>query len=223
MSCFEYQQRLQRRLDGAPDPETAVSARHLAECAECRALEAAVGRLEEGLRLRPPAPPAGLVERIVERILTDRRDRTRLRWRPYAAAAFAASLLLATFFGYTWWAANGTRTTPVVRNHDDPPREPPRAGPTVDESVEELRSALAGVWNVTTDQALGPARVLRSATVSVPAFPEAGTWPAEAPVGPLQEVQEGVPDLGLVASLGRFVNYFMQELPETKSSPNRGL
>src|SRR5579885_803257 len=99
VNCDDCQTRLQARLDGEAVPADDLAA-HLAACPECRGLAAAARRLQAGLRLlTPPAPPAGLAERLAAGVLADRRRRVRRRRLAFAGAvtAVAASLLLALF------------------------------------------------------------------------------------------------------------------------------
>jgi hypothetical protein len=95
MNCSESHNLLQQRLDGAPVPDQVALDRHLAECAECRSLHAAAGRLEEGLSLLPsPAQPDGLNDRIVRALLAERRAARRFRRRVLVATSLAAGLLV---------------------------------------------------------------------------------------------------------------------------------
>jgi hypothetical protein len=223
MNCVDFQSWLQRRLDGGCRDDGIGDEPHLSECPECGTLYKALVRLEEGLRHPRPEPSPNLTDRIVDEVLADWRQQRRLRWRRAVPVAVAASLLLAASLFYLWWPRQQVepKSPPIARQ--EPESKP--AAPSLDENVEELRSALTGVWNVTAEQALASGRVLRPGNVTVPSLPEGATWPSLEPSveTSLQEARQGVPDLGLVAGLGRFVNYFMQELPETAAGRPRGL
>lgn len=109
MTCDESMELLQRRLDGGIPRDRATLDQHLGACPECRALHAALGPLEEGLRqFTAPTPPAHFLDAVVGNVLADRRTRRarRVRW---TAVAVAASLLLV--FGLT--------NTSVLRNARD--------------------------------------------------------------------------------------------------------
>src|SRR6516162_4681281 len=97
MNCLECLDLLQRRLDGDAQAESVDLERHLSECADCRARHGAVPQLAEGLRLlASPLPPAGLSNRIVNRVLAEHRGALSFQRRLIAAAAIAAGLLLAS-------------------------------------------------------------------------------------------------------------------------------
>src|SRR5438445_5116458 len=98
MNCSDAQALLQRQLDGEPVTERAALDVHLAACAGCRELFGLADRLTAGLRQRRlPDPPADLTERIVTRVLRQRRGRRRL----LVGVALAASVLLAVGV-WTW-------------------------------------------------------------------------------------------------------------------------
>jgi len=216
MSCSEFQQRLQQRLDGEPKPEPNPIERHVVQCSACRALEAAADRLEEGLRLlRPPAAPDDLGQRIVAGVLADQRHRLRYR-RLALAGAVAASLLLAVFLGYSW------RPAPPEAMVKDSKRQEPAAVAThdasLDESVHEASTALVSLMNRTADQAVEQGRVLiPPVQVAMPALPPADAWqaPLEQPVASLRTARHGVA-VGLepvTNSAVRAVNLFWREIP----------
>jgi hypothetical protein len=99
MNCPTFENLLQHRLDGLEPAgaEQAEFEQHLRACPSCAALAVAARRMTDGLRLlTPPAPPAGLSDRLVAAALADRRRR---RLRRAAAlvlvAAAAAGVLLA--------------------------------------------------------------------------------------------------------------------------------
>jgi hypothetical protein len=222
MKCSDYHHQWQERLDeGAPSARPG-SDEHLAECAECRSLQAAAGRLEEGLRLlRPPLPPLGLAARTTATVLAERRGRLRRRWY---GCAVAASVMLVAWAAYRGLGPFGPvpPETPVVRQ--EPPPNPPLALPSLNENVEEVSSALVGILNQTADKALEPGRVLLPGRVSVPVLSGSAWHPAlEAPAPFFEDARQSVAHFGPVASLGRFVNYFTQEIPTPESPPKQGL
>ncbi len=218
MNCADFHDLLQQRLDGAPGPEPAGLDRHLAECAECRAWQAAARRLEEGLRrLTPPAPPAGLADRMVAGVLANRRARLRIRQRVFTAAALAAAVLLAVTFGPRW------RTQPVTETpsgpaiaHVQPPAPAPAPAP-LDGRVEDAGSALVAFMGQTVDEAMVHGRGLLPSRL--PATPLPASDLLEQPLGPpvrsLRAAGESV-SAGLepvTTSARRAFDLFLQELP----------
>src|SRR5688572_4492540 len=95
MNCIDYQDWLQQRLDGAGVVEDTELLQHLAECADCRDTHAAAQRLMDGLHSLPwPAPSADLTQRVVSRVMIDKRRRQVQR-----VLAIAAVLMLAVLGG----------------------------------------------------------------------------------------------------------------------------
>ena len=97
MNCDDCRQRLQACLDGEPPGGDGVEV-HVAACPACRALDAAARRRGSVLAAPALTPPAGFAERIVARVLADRRRRQRCRRRLVLGGiglAAAASLLVA--------------------------------------------------------------------------------------------------------------------------------
>src|SRR5258707_810066 len=95
MNCHEFQDGLQADLDGEAGPSSAAMADHLATCATCQRLHTASQALRRGLCLFAlPSAPAGLLDRVVAEVRTDRRQRQRQRFRLAGALALAASVLV---------------------------------------------------------------------------------------------------------------------------------
>ena len=74
MTCSLYQDLLQQRLDGVGPEASDDVRRHLAECPECRALDAAAGRLREGLRLLQESQHNRLLEKWLIEGLTKKEE-----------------------------------------------------------------------------------------------------------------------------------------------------
>jgi anti-sigma factor RsiW len=192
MNCHDCRQQLQARLDGEAVPADEIAA-HLAACAECRALEAAAGRLQAALRLLPaPAPPAGLVPRIVSEISEDWRRRRRRR-SAFAAAgmALAASLLLIASVAHL--KKPGPQQQAWVDPH--PPIKPqgqPRPAASLNDNMAEATSAVASLARRTADETVSNGQILVPA-VSLPMTePEVLGPPLEPPAQSLREAGHGV-------------------------------
>ena len=218
MNCHAYQSLLQQRLDGTP-VESPEALQHVRTCADCRALEAATRRLEDGLRrLASPLPPPDLARRIADRVLSDRRRiQRRARRRLAATLALAACLLVALALRLDWRTARDVRDTDrsevkVTKALPEPPKRP--AAPTLRESVAEAGGAVASLTNQTADEAVASTRWLVP-RVPTPQLPEVKLSSIEPPTAPLREAGEGV-SAGLepvTNSARRAVDLFLRELP----------
>jgi hypothetical protein len=107
-----------------------------------------------------------------------------------------------------------------------PERPPEPALPVeVEQQVAEAGSALLGIWNRTADQAMEPGRALLPSKMDVPDLPATGAWsnPLEQPMPSWSRAGQGVSEFEPVVSLGRFVNYFKQELPSLEPKKSQGL
>jgi hypothetical protein len=103
MNCSDFEKALQQRLDGVAEAGRPVLDLHLARCPECRPLDEAAGRLEEGLALMRASaarPPIGMRERIVRRALAEQRARSSRR--RLVGLALAASIGLAIVLSRNW-------------------------------------------------------------------------------------------------------------------------
>jgi anti-sigma factor RsiW len=153
MGCPEVVERIERWLDGeSPPPEESEIAFHLAACASCRQRLRAARLVNEFSRpLFLPAPPGWLSRRVEARLLQQAR---RAMWtrRLVAAAALAASLVLATGI---WFAAFRPRVnTPTAS------REPgrPAAVPSLQRQVEEAGQAFVSLTERAARSTVGESR-----------------------------------------------------------------
>jgi anti-sigma factor RsiW len=222
MNCLDCRGLIQSFLDGELSwPADAELQRHLATCAVCRELHAASGRLADGLRLLiPPAPPAGLADRIVASGLAQYRRARRFR-QGLAAGALAASLLLISFAVYSGLrpVLSADRTAPFAERHR-PNLLPP--APSLQRSVEEAGEAVAVLTRRATDESVGQTRLLLPAVLPEPlmADTELVQKAMEPPAQSLREVRQGVAE-GLepvTTSARRAVSLFLREIPPRGSS-----
>ncbi len=232
MNCVECQELLQQRLDGDPIPDRATLDAHVGGCAECRSWHSAVGRLTEGLRLlTPPVPREGLSDRIVARVLADRRSSVRWRRRLMVATALAASLLLAALAGYFWNRAPDTGPAAVdVVQDDSPSRRQDAASeqsPSLRESVAEASSAVASLTRRKTDETMGQAQLLWPVVAQAPGLeqPPGGASPLDPPAQSLREAGQGV-SAGLepvANSARRALDLLLREIPPVDVENKLGL
>jgi hypothetical protein len=159
MNCRDAYELLQQSLDGTPmeSPEWLA---HLRHCAECRAWASASRRLQDGLRLWAPAlPPSDLAERIVERVLLERRHtRRRLRRRWAVGVGLAAGLVLA-LTGLLHQLTPSVRPTTIANRQQQLPTPTATAkrqqqlqgepAPTLREPAAQLSGAFAALSNET--------------------------------------------------------------------------
>jgi predicted anti-sigma-YlaC factor YlaD len=160
-SCSEFQNGLQRFLDGEAAALGPACDHHRIECASCRSDYLAAVRLARGLRLRArPDSPTGWTDRLVAAVIADvtrpsARGATR---RIVEALLVAACLLLAVAMGLHFARS---RNEPVPA-----PRElvaVPGPGPmTIEKSLADAGSAVASLTRRTADETIEPARKLIS-------------------------------------------------------------
>jgi hypothetical protein len=242
MSCRVCHDLIQRHLDGsAPPPgEQRGSSplswgapdrgdepggspeidRHLHECPRCATLFAAAHRLREGLRLLvPPAPPAGLADRLTARLCAEAGRHRRRRWTAGSLGALAAAAAVLLALGL---ALQGTPREPgaqtlasVATDKGAPDR------PAVRESMAEAGSAVAALTGRTADatlsQTAGLLPPLLEAWAQTPlASPDTvEPPPLEAPARPFREAGAGL-SAGLepvADSARRAVDLFLRDLP----------
>jgi hypothetical protein len=213
MNCQEYQDWMQRRLDGdaSATTETGVE-QHRASCPACAGLDDAAQRLERGLRLlaAPTAPPERLADAIVYQVLSQRRA-ARRRILVYAAA-MAACLLLGFYLG---------KRSPETKAPAPPvPREVAKEEPQrpkLNQKVGEAGTAVASLVSRTADQAMGQGRLLLPETASPMPMPAVDPWAQtiEPPAQSLYDAGQGV-SAGLepvASSAKRAVNMFLRDIP----------
>jgi hypothetical protein len=234
MNCVECQQLLQLHLEGGPISEQAALDAHLATCVECRSWHAAAHLLEQGLSgLAPPAPPAGLADRIVVGVLAERWSALRFRRRVLALAAVAASLLALVLLGRLWQHGGESgpapsdesqlaKETPLAQKHDLD-HSPP--GPSLRKSLAEAREAAAELTLGKTSDTVRPAWSWWSELVQAPASDGKSPKPLDPTAKSLRDAGNGV-SAGLepvTDSARRAFNLFLREIPPMESEEKRGL
>lgn len=146
MKCPEYQELLQRRLDGEPIVYAADVEQHLAECSICSGLEASAQALLDGLQaLAPPQCPPHLAQRITDAVLQDRRQALRRqRLHLVVTGSIAASVVGLAVGGYFLTADRQAGNPPPVAANNLPPTQPPLA-PSV-AGAQQAFAALSKRW-----------------------------------------------------------------------------
>jgi hypothetical protein len=211
MNCAEYQDWVQRRLDGEAGPAETGDG-HRRACPRCAGMDEALTRLERGLRLAPPlTPPDRLAENIVFQVLSEQRAAGRRRILVYAAAV-AACVALGLYLG------SRNTTTPVEA--PEAPKvivevEPEK--PKVNERVGEAGTALASLFTRTADEAVGQGKLLLPSNPMPPMAPDVtGLPPAlEPPAQSLKDAGQTVSS-GLepvTSSARRAVTLFFRDMP----------
>lgn len=211
MKCLDFQNLVQRRLDGDRDVENGAFAKHLVECADCRSWNAAATQLLTALKDMPePNTSPLLARRIVYRVSRERRRY--VSYRRLAVAAVAASLLLAVTVGYRQgWFRGGPSSdgTEIVQL-----KPPPEPASSLRANVEDAVQAITGIVNQTAERTLEPGRVLFPDRTAAAFLTGAAALQAPKTTMPsLLEAGQGVTEFAPVAGFGRFINYFSQDIP----------
>jgi hypothetical protein len=240
MSCHEFENWMQAQLDGvnagtgdgqvrsplpivAEPPELSA---HLADCGPCRELYRAARLMQGGLKAQLPATVSfGLSERIVARVLAERRARRVWRYRLIGAAAVAAAaLLFAPVLGRYFLPpdpvlpGSGEQQT----NTDDPKKkELAQPGPSLNSSVAEAGQAVVELTGRLADETQKQARLLLSAAPRElpPMDPTNGMGEPNASFAPARQSLEnvgrsvGVGVQSVANTTQQAINYFGRELP----------
>ena len=220
MTCLDWQLWLQQRLDGEEPPASTDLEAHLAVCSHCRALSAALGKLEMGLRrLAVPSPAADLSPRIVARILAERRSAQRRR--PVLAFALAAGVVLAILAGSHWLQSPSdfARTVPPPSVTPSPPIA------SLQDHMVEATSAMANLTRRTADETVAQGRLLWP-SVPLPALDQAvRIQPFDPPAQSLREAGQSVSNSlePVTTSAQRAFSLFLRDLPPVAPEGKRQL
>ncbi len=169
MNCSAFQEHVHRFLDGDAVAIPDAFEEHRRVCGECRATYAAAIELARGLRLAPwPAAPAELSDRMVALILQERTHQARHARRTWAAAALAASVLIAAT-AITWLSrgepgASATGGTANAGGYSGKPS----LSLALDGSVADAGSTLTSLVAVTARETVKQGRLLLPDAVPSP-------------------------------------------------------
>jgi hypothetical protein len=213
--CPEFQEALQRFLDGEAGALGPACEDHRAKCASCHDDYLAAVRLARGLQLRgKPDSPTGLTERLVAAVMADAiepsaRGATR---RILEVLAVAACLLLVIALGLRF-APAPNRETP----NPSPIAEVPGTAPmTLQKSFADAGSAVASLTRRTADETIEPARKLLTAAADSPALKADPIPDMMDPANQsLTRIREGAASgfQPVANSARRAVSLFLRDLP----------
>jgi hypothetical protein len=214
MKCLEFQDLLQRRLDGEAVINSPAMRQHLAVCPSCRVLHASGQVLLGKLRTVPaPALAGDFSQRMTVMVLRDRRHRKRLRL--VATAALAASFLMMALAGY-FVSGPG----PVAKVNNEKMRiDHPDQLPHLAQSVNDTRQAFASLSERWAEHVREQTKTFLAAArpVDIPGvdFLQDMAEPLEPAAQSLQQAGQGVAE-GLqpvTTSAGRALAYLLRDLP----------
>jgi len=217
MTCVEFEECIQRMLDGPSSADTAPVAEHIASCPPCSQLYAAARRLQEGLGLQcAPRVPHDFATQTVAAIVAERIQRQRRRW--YATIALAASLLLAVLAGYRWFhdsQPNALPSSPIADSDTVLPKESASTS-SPRERVAGAGEAVASLSRKATEETVEQTRLLWPVATAPISFDGIDLQtPLEPPAQSLREAGQGV-SAGLepvANSARRAMNLFWRDLP----------
>lgn len=159
MNCLEFQELLQRRLDGelivfSPDVE-----QHVSDCSSCGGLQASAQALLDGLQaLTPPQCPANLADRLTELVLQDRRQSLRRqRLHLVVTGSLAASVVGLAVGGYLLSSNRPDGTNPPSAVRPQPGQAP------LAKSAADAQQALTALTRRWVGQAQVQAKVILTA------------------------------------------------------------
>jgi hypothetical protein len=199
-ACRPFTDRLQRALDGEPDPAALEADPHPAACPACRERVAAARLLLSVLAAPAPvAPPAGLADAIVAAVNDDRY--ARIRRRSYAVSVGVVVALAASVMLVAWHvgpSGRPARPEPVpfapdtARGRPEPAPEPREVAPRpvrIGDEFARMGDALRGAPKPIADPAaLAPDVVARLTAALTPPAPDADPFaPARAALGELPD------------------------------------
>jgi hypothetical protein len=217
MTCRQWEQWIDDRLEGQPTPDWE---RHAAQCACCADHLRGADRVLHALQQQAALPvPTGLHARLTAAVAEDQRQLTARAWRGWArpVALLAAALLLAV--GLRLWPRTASETTPLPQ---DPivhqPVEPAPEKVPLRQSVHRAGQAMASLTVRTAGEAVETTSALLP--MNAVEFPEV-QMPPTPPVEPIRSAGQRV-SAGLepvTDSARRAMNLFWRDLPLTRRTP----
>jgi hypothetical protein len=206
MTCQACENLLQLHLDGVASPGDLE--RHLYACPDCAIERLAIERLIQGVpRLRPPAVPADVTERLVSVALAESMVRPEADWRWRVAVAsftLAASVAL-LLVAWAVWPTQSPHVQPQVA------AEQPAS---LRDSMAEAQSAVVALTSRTANETVETTSQLLP-LVAPGDLEAAMAGPIDPAMEPLREATSGVgAAVAPVAdSARRAVGLFFRDLP----------
>lgn len=218
MTCTEYQEWLQNRLDG-DNGENADALCHIQECTACRLVAAATARVflnrpNPGWEITEPL----LTERIVKAIAVDRVFRQRRRRLVYAAVSLAASVLIGISFYSVYFAKNsdGMQSGPSNNSVQKGPDQLANSELSPREHMAEAGAVVASLSTRATEETLKQTRLLLPvATAPLPFDSLTVKTGLEPPTDSIRQAGKGLSEgiKPVTDSARRAWDLFLREVP----------
>jgi hypothetical protein len=230
MTCREFLDLVQQRLDGAGALSETGLENHLRECPACADRFRAARLLSQGLRLlAPPLPPPGLERQISSSVRSALRRRRLARRGAIAGSLAAAAILVAIGLRMSTVPPRPSANRETAQRALVTPREsalPDRSkaqNPSLRNTLAEAGDAVASLTSRTTDEAIDQTRLLLP-IVSRPSLGEVELR-SDTTARPLREAGQNITaGLGPVAtSARRAVDLFLRDIPPLSGQERNGL
>ena len=216
MTCRQWEQWIDERLEGRPTPDWEL---HASECACCADHLRGADRLLQALQQQPAVTvPAGLNARLLHAVQEDYLQRQRPIGRGWVrpVALLAAALLLAVGLR-AWFSSPGEKPLPVGPLVQEVPAPPSESVP-LRQSMQRAGQAMASLTVRTAEEAVeSTSTLLPMSGVELPAV----QMPPTPPVEPIRLASERVSS-GLepvTGSARRAMNLFWRDLPLARRTP----
>lgn len=216
MTCRQWEQWIDERLEGHPTPDWE---RHATECASCADHLRGADRLLQALQQQPAVSvPAGLNTRLLNAVQDDYHQRQQRVWRGWVrpVALLAAALLLAVGLR-AWFPSSGEKPSPLRPLVKELPTPPSDSVP-LRQSMQRAGQAMASLTVRTAEEAVeSTSTLLPMSGVELPVV----QMPPTPPVEPIRLAGERVSS-GLepvTGSARRAMNLFWRDLPLARRTP----
>jgi anti-sigma factor RsiW len=210
--CGEFDAQINRALDGEFSVTELSRNPHLSVCADCRSSLAAVPVLLEALQSQAEVVlPSGFAERVVPRVLAERKQTAERKWGlKVLIGSLAASVAFAFVVAAPW------RSTPTIRTDSVAVRNPTEKLPSVSKSFADAGTAFVSLTKRAANETLAPARKLFAVRETAPtqantSLPRPGD-PVPAATSTIQPITD---------TTKRAINLFLRDVGSLTSIPNK--